>query len=330
MLKQVLGSCVVACSASYATGAEVVPGSFDYAFEFVGGFVDPANVAFDLYTFDVTNVTDQPIFAFDSLGFSGILDTGREGALWSGAVDTTWADSAFIGGSLAMPGTNVDGGGVLSTAGIADLGNALVGGHATETVAQLAVTPGTVPVFESGEAINSFGQPVGTPPPHWASTSNGDEGSGSVESGSEFAMPPTDRWRTERYQMLMEGDYLAGAFVSPSSYSRASDWSSVSSDDLMPFWSTQLMRNPVVDLWDNATPWPGSVNYAYTHNHIFFEQSRLIDTRYATYGDLRMPEVWAADFGRSVGFVTPEPGAAALVAAGLVGGCLRRSRRAAV
>ncbi|MEO0586905.1 MAG: hypothetical protein AAF078_04620, partial [Planctomycetota bacterium] len=121
MFDRVLGAACVAGCVSMAAGAEIVPGSFDYDFGFVGSFVDVRDVAFDLYTFDVTNVTDEPITAFDSLGFSGLLAPLAGGSVLGTSINTAFADSYFIGGSLVAPGRNVDDGGVLSASSIADL-----------------------------------------------------------------------------------------------------------------------------------------------------------------------------------------------------------------
>ncbi|MEO0586906.1 MAG: PEP-CTERM sorting domain-containing protein [Planctomycetota bacterium] len=154
--------CLAAAVVSGLVGAGVSAQDFRFKFQFLGNFTDLVSTNYDAYGAMLTNPTSETIRAFDSIGFGNLLEPGLQN--FFGGADLTpplVADSFFVGGNLAFPGTNVDTGGVLSATSIADLDTVFVPANGSATIAFLAVAPGEVPTFLSGTAFNSVGQAIG-------------------------------------------------------------------------------------------------------------------------------------------------------------------------
>ncbi|MEM6334114.1 MAG: PEP-CTERM sorting domain-containing protein [Planctomycetota bacterium] len=129
----------------------------------------------DIYHFNVTNLTGEDIFAFDSFRLTVTEGTFFEGSqLSSPTADLEFnafappsgrpvGDSFFVLGDPAFPGTVVDSASELSASAFANLGSPIVVDGATETVAVLTVTEGAVVGFDlNAFAFNSGGNNIGS------------------------------------------------------------------------------------------------------------------------------------------------------------------------
>ena len=155
-------TCLAAAVVSSLVGAGVSAQDFRFKFQFLGNFTDLVSTNYDAYGAMLTNPTSETITAFDGIVFGNLLETGLQN--FFGGADLTpplIADSFFVGGNLAFPGTNVDAGGVLSASSIADLDNVFVPANGSETIAFLAVAPGATPVLDGGFAFNANGETAG-------------------------------------------------------------------------------------------------------------------------------------------------------------------------
>ncbi|MEO0586908.1 MAG: PEP-CTERM sorting domain-containing protein [Planctomycetota bacterium] len=160
----------IALAAAAATGLStnaLALADFPIEFQFLGSFTDVVATDYDAYAAVVTNPTGSTIAAFESIGFAGLLPVGLQNNF--GGTSTApplVADSFFVGGTLAFPGTNVDAGGILSASSIADLDNVFVPAGGSEAVAFLAVAPGNTPIFLGATAFGTDGSSFGsfTPP----------------------------------------------------------------------------------------------------------------------------------------------------------------------
>ncbi|MEO0586909.1 MAG: PEP-CTERM sorting domain-containing protein [Planctomycetota bacterium] len=158
MFKQIAAAAAVSTALGLSASAQ----EFPVEFVFLGNFTDLVSTNYDAYAAVVTNPTGDTIAAFDSISFSGLLGAGLQNNF--GGTSTAAplvADSFFVGGNLAFPGTNEDAGGVLSASSIADLDNVFVPANGSESIAFLAVAPGAVPVLDGGVAFNANGEAVG-------------------------------------------------------------------------------------------------------------------------------------------------------------------------